>query len=58
MMNLKSRLTALEQVKNNTLAELPMIVSDNVTDEEITLLQRNGCMVFRKNDAALYNEFI
>jgi hypothetical protein len=57
-MNLKNRLTALEQVKNDTLIELPMIVSDNVTDEEILLFQHNGRMVFRENDVALFNEFI
>jgi predicted molibdopterin-dependent oxidoreductase YjgC len=57
-MNLKNRLTALEQVKNDTLIELPMIVSDNVTDEEILLFQDNGRMVFRENDVALFNEFI
>jgi hypothetical protein len=57
-MNLKSRLTALEQVKNDTLTELPMIVSNNVTDEEILLFQGNGRMVLRENDVALFNEFI
>ena len=57
-MNLKNRLTALEQVKNDTLIELPMIVSDNVTDEEILLFQGNGRMVFRENDVALFKEFI
>jgi hypothetical protein len=57
-MNLKNRLTALERVHNDTLIELPMIVSDNVTDEEILLFQGNGRMVFRENDVALFNEFI
>lgn len=57
-MNIKQRLIALEQVKTDTLAELPMIVSDATTDEAITKLQRNGRKVYREGDAALIEEFI
>ena len=57
-MNIKQRLIALEQVKTDTLAELPMIVSDECMDEEIKQLQRNGRKVYRESDAALIEEFI
>lgn len=57
-MNIKQRLIALEQVKTYTLAELPMIVSDDSTDEEIKQLQRNGRKVYRESDPALIEEFI
>jgi hypothetical protein len=57
-MNIKQRLIALEQVKTDTLAELPMIVSDTFTDEEIKQFQRNGRKVYRESDPALIEEFI
>jgi len=57
-MNIKQRLIALEQVKTDTLAELPMIVSDDSADEEIKQLQRNGRKVYRESDPALIEEFI
>lgn len=57
-MNIKERLKALEQVKTDTLAELPMIVSDDCTDEKIKQLQRNGSKVYRESDSALIEEFI
>jgi hypothetical protein len=57
-MNIKQRLIALEQVKTYTLAELPMIASDDSTDEEIKQLQRNGRKVYRESAPALIEEFI
>lgn len=57
-MNIKQRLKALEQVQTGTLGELPMIVSDDCTDEEIKRLERNGRKPYRESDAALIEEFI
>lgn len=57
-MNIKDRLKALEQTRTGTLSELPMIVSDETTDEAIKQLQRNGRKVYRESDPELIEEFI
>ena len=58
MANYEQRLKALENIHDNALGELPMIVNDNCTDEEIKRLQCNGRKVYRQNDNALMDEFV
>ncbi|WP_334108282.1 hypothetical protein [Methylobacillus sp.] len=58
MATIKERLKALEQTRTGTLSELPFIVSDTCTDEELKQLQRNGRKVFRESDPELMEEFI
>ena len=57
-MNIKERLKALEQQNTWAVGELPMIVNDKCTDDEIKQLQRNGRMVYRTSDTSLTEEFI
>ena len=57
-MNIKERLKALEQLNTVALRELPMIVNDICTDEEIKQLQRIGRIVYRYSDTSLIEEYI
>lgn len=57
MATLNNRLKALEQ-RTDPLGELPLIVSDECTDEAIKQLQRNGRKVYRESDPELIEEFI
>lgn len=56
-MNMKERLKTLEQLSTGALGELPMIVDDMCTDDEIKQLKHNGCMVYRYSDTS-FIEFI
>ncbi len=57
MANYDQRLKALEQ-QAEPHRELPMIVNDKCSDEEIKRLQRNGRKVYRESDPELMEEFI
>jgi len=57
MVPIAQRLEALEQ-SNNPLGQLPFVVLDTCSDEELERLQCNGRKVFRFSDPKLFDEFI
>jgi len=57
MIPIAQRLEALEQC-NNPSGQLPFVVLDACSDEELERLQRNGGKVFRFSDPKLFDEFI
>lgn len=57
MVAIEQRLKALEQ-RNSPSGQLPFVVMDSCSDEEIERLQCNGCKVFRMSDPKLFDEFI
>jgi len=57
MIPIAQRLEALEQC-NNPSGQLPFVVLDTCSDEELERLQRNGRKVFRFSDPKLFDEFI
>jgi len=57
MVRIEQRLKALEQC-NTQSGQLPFVVLDTCSDEELERLQRNEGKVFRFSDPKLFDEFI
>lgn len=57
MPSLDARLLVLEQRTDRT-GELPAVVPDDCTDEEIARARRTGRKVFRESDPAFVDEFV
>lgn len=58
MTKIKRRIKALETMPQKGLKLLPLIVDEHTSDAEIERLRRNGRVVYRSGDPALYDEFV
>ena len=58
MNTINQRLKPLENEHGTEYVLMPLVVPENVTDEKLERLQRNGRKVYRSGDTALVDEFV
>lgn len=58
MSTLKRRLLALEACDNYQASQLPEVVADDTTDDEMARLRKHGRKVYRESDPEFIELFV